>query len=168
MLEISTSGMTPLNKPDHLTPARAIAGQKRSRDAHEQVSEPSAADNPSEQLRILLIDDNRDLVETSGALLSHYGYLVASAYSGLSGIEKAKEFKPHVIVCDIGLPDMDGYEVARHILRCGELSGSRLISLSGYAQPSDFENSLEAGFHLHISKPVDFNSLKMILDAIVR
>jgi YesN/AraC family two-component response regulator len=83
-------------------------------------------------------------------------------------IEKAKEFLPNVIVCDIGLPDINGYEVARRILRCNELKGSRLISLSGYAQASDFEDSAQAGFDLHISKPVDFENLKTILDSIAQ
>ena len=116
-------------------------------------------------LRILLIDDNRDLVETSSKLLTFFGYTVMSAYSGTDGIDKAKRFLPHVILCDIGLPDIDGYEVARRITCCNSLAGCRLISLSGYAQASDIECSREAGFALHIRKPVDFENLKAILES---
>jgi PAS domain S-box-containing protein len=131
-----------------------------------QAKPASDEQRGAKRLRILLIDDNRDLVETTCALLTLYGYDVASAYSGLGGIEKAGVFRPHVILCDIGLPDIDGYEVARRLTRRGDPAGSRLISLSGYAQASDFDDSREAGFDLHITKPVDFENLKTILDSI--
>ncbi len=117
-------------------------------------------------LKILLIDDNQDLAETTGSLLTLYGYSVRTAYTGINGIQTAKEFLPHVIICDIGLPDIDGYEVARRISGCRELAGVSLISLSGYAQTGDFEFSKNAGFAMHISKPLDFDSLRKHLDSI--
>lgn len=120
----------------------------------------------SKSLKILIIDDNRDLAEITCALLTHYGYEVTAEYTGLDGIQRANAFLPHVIICDIGLPDIDGYEVARRISDCSEHKHVRLISLSGYAQASDFEYSREAGYAVHISKPVDFDYLKTILDAI--
>ena len=113
-----------------------------------------------------MIDDNRDLAETTSTLLTLYGYDVRAACTGISGIETAKEFLPHVIICDIGLPDIDGYEVARRLSDCRDLKDVCLISLSGYAQAGDFEYSKEAGFALHISKPVDFANLRSILDSI--
>ncbi|SHI00139.1 His Kinase A (phospho-acceptor) domain-containing protein [Sporobacter termitidis DSM 10068] len=146
-----------------LTLARAAGNQDEAPRDHEAPESIS-----SKPLRILLIDDNRDLVETSRALLTLYGYHVAAAYTGADGIEKAREFLPHVILCDIGLPDMDGYEVARRLAGCRELAGSRLISLSGYAQPAELKEGAAAGFDLHISKPVDFERLKQILDALIQ
>lgn len=118
--------------------------------------------------KILLIDDNRDLAEITCSLLALHGYEALAAYTGLDGIQKAIAFLPHVIICDIGLPDIDGYEVARRISDCKELGNVRLISLSGYAQASDFEYSREAGFAMHISKPVDFDNLKTILESIAQ
>jgi PAS domain S-box-containing protein len=122
----------------------------------------------SKPLKILLIDDNRDLAETTCSLLTLYGYNVKTAYNGASGIQAAKEFQPHVILCDIGLPDMNGYEVARKLTSRGALDTTFLISLSGYAQASDFEYSKEAGFAMHISKPVDFEKLREILDSVAQ
>ena len=69
-------------------------------------------------------------------------------------------------ICDIGLPDIDGYEVARRLSAGKEFKNTCLISLSGYTQASDYELSKGAGFSLHISKPVDFENLRRILDSI--
>ena len=136
-------------------------------EAHQSNGQPGTA-SAVKPLRILLIDDNRDLVETSSKLLTLFGYTVIAAYTGTDGIAKAKDFQPHVIICDIGLPDIDGYEVARRISGGNWLPGCRLISLSGYAQASDIECSRAAGFALHIRKPVDFENLKAILESIAR
>jgi two-component system CheB/CheR fusion protein len=119
-------------------------------------------------LKILMIDDNCDLAEITCSLLTHCGYEAAAEYSGLSGIQKARELMPHVILCDIGLPDIDGYEVARRISHIKELDNTRLISLSGYAQTSDFEYSKHAGFDLHISKPIDIEDLKDQIESIIQ
>lgn len=130
--------------------------------------EPETKDEPlaSKPLRILLIDDNSDLVEMMCSFLLLYGYDVASSYTGLEGVEKARAFQPQVIICDIGLPDIDGYEVARRISALEELRGTYLISLSGYAQASDFGFSKEAGYDMHISKPVNFMTLKHTIETI--
>lgn len=117
-------------------------------------------------LKVLLIDDNSDLVEMTCSFLSLYGYEVVSAGTGLEGIEKAQSFLPHVIICDIGLPDINGYEVAKRISDLKELEDAYLISLSGYAQTSDFGFSKEAGYDRHISKPVNFINLKNTLESI--
>ncbi len=121
----------------------------------------------SRPLTILLIDDNRDLIEMTGSFLTLLGYDVESAFTGAEGIEKAKAHRPHVVICDIGLPDIDGYQVARTLSGIEELKNTCLISLSGYAQAGDFELSKEAGYDMHISKPIDFKKLKSILDDVV-
>ena len=131
-----------------------------------EAGEMMGKEQLTQPLKVLLIDDNRDLAETTSTLLTLYGYDVRAACTGISGIETAKEFLPHVIICDIGLPDIDGYEVARRLSDCRDLKDVCLISLSGYAQAGDFEYSKEAGFALHISKPVDFANLRSILDSI--
>jgi PAS domain S-box-containing protein len=133
---------------------------------HTGVDEMKAEEQNNKSLKVLLIDDNHDLAETTGTLLSLYGYNVSTAGTGLSGIQTAYEFLPHVIICDIGLPDIDGYEVARRLSAGKEFKKTCLISLSGYTQASDYELSKGAGFSLHISKPVDFENLRRILDSI--
>ncbi|NLT15859.1 MAG: response regulator [Clostridiales bacterium] len=133
---------------------------------HTEADDMKAEEQKKKTLKILLIDDNLDLAETTGALLTLYGYNVRTAGTGMSGIQTAREFLPHVIICDIGLPDIDGYEVARRLSGDSEFGNVSLISLSGYTQASDYALSRGAGFSLHISKPVDFDNLRRILDSI--
>lgn len=117
-------------------------------------------------LKILLIDDNHDLADITCSLLSHYGYTAESAYSGLSGLSKAAQFLPHVIICDINLPDIDGYEVARRIVEDSALRHIILIAVSGSLQSGDYAQYSEAGFQMHIGKPMNFEKLKIILDSL--
>jgi CheY-like chemotaxis protein len=88
---------------------------------------------------------------------------VRCAEDGPVGIRKAKETKPDVILCDIGLPGISGYEVAEKILNDEELKDTFMIALSGYAQQRDIERSKEAGFRRHLAKPVQLDILKMAL-----
>ncbi len=112
-----------------------------------------------EQIQVLLIDDNRDFVSLTSTLLELYGYKAITAYTGMDGIARAQENAPDVIICDIGLPDMDGYSVASALRDCAGHDDRYLISLSGYAQPGDYIKSRQAGFDVHIGKPVDIAEL---------
>jgi signal transduction histidine kinase len=137
-----------------------------------QASKAVAADAGREtalikSLKILLIDDNRDLVDMTCSFLTLLGYNVASAQTGCEGIRRVKSFRPQVIICDIGLPDINGYEVAKRLSTFEGGNGICLISLSGYAQAGDVELSREAGFDYHLSKPLDFTKLRTILDTIL-
>jgi len=114
--------------------------------------------------RILVIDDIPDVAEILCSLLRYLGYEVVSAPDGIKGLARAKEFQPDVIFCDIGLPGMNGYEVARNLRRDDRLQDVYLIALSGYAQPEDIERSKEAGFNRHVAKPVDLAKLEQILE----
>jgi PAS domain S-box-containing protein len=113
--------------------------------------------------RILIIDDIPDIAEILSSLLSYLGHEVATAFSGPEGIAKAKEFQPKVVICDIGLPGMNGYEVAKSFRSDQELKDTFLIALSGYAQPEDLERSREAGFKKHLAKPVNLETLEQVL-----
>jgi CheY-like chemotaxis protein len=93
-------------------------------------------------------------------LLKKLGHEVMIANNGPEGIAKAREFKPDVILCDIGMPGMDGYDVAREIRSDDRLKNIILIALSGYAQPEDLKNSKDAGFDRHLAKPVRMVVLK--------
>jgi CheY-like chemotaxis protein len=90
---------------------------------------------------------------------------VSLAPGGRSGLERARAERPEVVLCDIGLPDLDGYEVARALRADPALSGTRLIALSGYAQPEDRERALQAGFDAHLAKPPDPEALSRMLAA---
>ncbi len=112
-------------------------------------------------LRILVVDDNRAAADGLGKLLSLRGHTTKVAYTGSEAIESAEEFKPHVIVLDIGLPDMNGYNVAR-ILRQKDFGGT-LVALTGYGQESDKELAFEAGFQFHLTKPVGLKDIEAVL-----
>jgi CheY-like chemotaxis protein len=118
-----------------------------------------AAARDKRSLRILIIDDSPDVVTSLEFLLKHAGHELAAAPDGTRGVEAARRFKPEVILCDIGLPDMDGYAVARALRADQITSGSYLIAVSGYGSEDDQRRSLEAGFDLHLNKPEGFAGL---------
>jgi PAS domain S-box-containing protein len=116
-------------------------------------------------LRILMVEDNRDGAETLQALLQLAGHEVVLACTGPEGVALAKQFHPDVVLCDIGLPGMDGFAVGRALRQDPVTAGSRLIVLSGYGQEEDRRKSREAGFDLHLTKPVDPFELQRLLRA---
>jgi PAS domain S-box-containing protein len=111
--------------------------------------------------RILIVDDNQDAVEMMDMLLTLDGYPTRKAFDGETGIAIAKEFQPEICLCDIGLPEMSGYELAGYLRKL--LPQSLLISISGWGQEEDHERSLKAGFDYHLVKPVQFNDLMKII-----
>lgn len=113
--------------------------------------------------RILVVDDNLDTADSISILLERSGHEVAVAYSAKKALETAVEYQPEVVLLDIGLPEMDGYEVARRLRDDSRLKGVKLIALTGYGQESDFQRSKEAGFDYHLVKPVDLEKIKELL-----
>ncbi len=116
----------------------------------------------SKEKRILVVDDNADAKELLEILLSGAGHKVRTASDGKTGIETLKTFQPDICLLDIGLPDMDGYELAR-ILR-EMMPEVTLIALTGWGQPEDRRRSTDAGFNHHLVKPVDFETLKTLVE----
>jgi PAS domain S-box-containing protein len=114
-------------------------------------------------LRILVIDDMPTITRLLSILLKNLGHEVITANSGPEGIVKAREFNPEVVFCDIGMPGMDGYDVAREIRSDDRLKNAFLIALSGYAQDDDLKRSMAAGFDRHLAKPVRMAVLKATL-----
>ncbi|MBI5489730.1 MAG: AAA family ATPase [Deltaproteobacteria bacterium] len=124
---------------------------------------PEAAVRPSCRRRVLIIEDNVDAADSLRDVLQLGGHEVAVANNGPDGIGKAREFRPEVVLCDIGLPGMDGYDVAR-VLRGDEtLRGTCLVALSGYALPEDILLAREAGFAHHIPKPPSLEKIAELL-----
>jgi CheY-like chemotaxis protein len=112
---------------------------------------------------VLLVDDNRDIADNLSLLLELKGHRVLVAHDGPSAIEIAKAERPEAIVLDIGLPGMDGYEVAIKLRQNPELAKTLLIAFSGYGQASDKEKSKAAGFDEHLVKPIDNEKLFALL-----
>ncbi|MGE5817026.1 MAG: PAS domain-containing protein [Deltaproteobacteria bacterium] len=113
--------------------------------------------------RILLIEDNQMGARTMRMVLTRMGHEVEVAHSGKEGIEAARQFGPEVVLCDIGLPDMDGFAVARTLRRETTTAEAYLIALSGYGQTEYQTQALEAGFKTYLTKPLDLNDLRGIL-----
>jgi two-component system CheB/CheR fusion protein len=121
------------------------------------------AELASVRCRILVVDDQVDMARSLAQALTLAGHDVEVAFDGLEGVERARAFRPDVVLCDLGMPQLDGYGVARALRADPELRCVRLVALSGYTQPEDRARSAEAGFDAHIAKPV---SLDQILRAI--
>ena len=135
----------------------------------ESVEEPArsaGAGAPSHgtSRRVLVVDDNVDAANSIAKILGLFGHDVRCAYDGLSALAQAETVRPDVIVLDIGLPGMDGYEVARR-LRAGKFARTPLIALTGYGQDEDRARSRDAGFDYHLTKPVDPEVLHGIVTA---
>ncbi|MGV3720183.1 MAG: PAS domain-containing protein [Actinomycetota bacterium] len=120
------------------------------------------------QLRILVVEDNQDAAETLRDLLQLSGYSVGLAHTGPQGLEMALTFQPEIILCDIGLPGLSGYEVAAALRRQAETAGLRLIAVTGYGSAADQERSRVAGFDLHLTKPVHPQDLHQALAKAMR
>jgi CheY-like chemotaxis protein/two-component sensor histidine kinase len=115
--------------------------------------------------RILVVDNNAQAAESVALLLDAWGYASRVAYDGPSALEAAAEWRPQVVLLDIGMPGMDGYEVARHLRARPELEGLILIAVTGYGEEEDRRRSREVGFDFHMVKPVPPEDLKELLAA---
>lgn len=105
--------------------------------------------------RVLVVDDNADAAESLATLLRLEGCVVEIAYTARQGLDVAASFGPDVILCDIGLPLMDGYAFAREMRQQSQVQPALLIALTGYTLPADQQRAAEAGFDMHLSKPPD-------------
>ena len=127
-------------------------------------AEPSPA-APSKPRRVLVVDDNEDAAASLGELLSLWGHEVQTAHDGRHALAAARQWQPEIILLDIGLPGMDGYEVAQRLLEDPVTSNTFLVALTGYGQEEDRRRSHEAGFDRHLTKPVELEQLQNLLHA---
>lgn len=124
---------------------------------------PAVSKTPFTRHRILVVDDNLDAANTSALLLKLLGHDVQTAVDGPTGLAAANVFKPEVVLLDIGLPGMDGYEVARRLRKMPETKDSLLVAVSGYGQAEDRRRSREAGFDHHVVKPATMEKLSALI-----
>ena len=113
-------------------------------------------------LRIVIVDDNPDMREMLHSLLSLYGHTVEGAPDGPQGLALILASRPDLAIVDIGLPGIDGYEVARQV-RKSIAHATRLIALTGHRQPEDQKRAFDAGFDHHLTKPISLESLESAL-----
>lgn len=122
------------------------------------VNEPETA----ERCRILIVDDNKDLATSLARLLGLLGHEVEVVFDGRKAIEAARTYRPRVLLLDIGLPLVDGYQVARTLRQEG-FHDILIIALSGYGQEEDRRRSREAGMNHHVTKPVDVKTIAELI-----
>jgi two-component system CheB/CheR fusion protein len=121
---------------------------------------------PPSRRRVLIIEDNVDAADSLREALEFSDHEVEVAYNGPAGIAKARKRKPDALFCDIGLPGMDGFDVARAFRADDALKGAYLVALSGYAQPEDVLRASEAGFDQHLAKPPSLERLEQALERV--
>jgi CheY-like chemotaxis protein len=130
----------------------------------ESLPSPTDAAEPAgPSLRVMVVDDSQDTAETLEMLLHSAGHDVRVVHDGPSALETAVDYCPEVVLLDIGLPGMDGFEVAQRLRHKPTLSGVVLVALTGYGQESDRQRSRDAGFNFHLVKPANYSNLKKIL-----
>ena len=131
--------------------------------AKPQARSPEAAAMKMPPQRVLVVDDNADAASSLAALLNLQGHETQAVYSGHEALERIESFKPHVALIDIGLPKMNGYELARQLRARLDRAALRLIALTGYGQAEDRARAQAAGFDDHLVKPVDLADLERTL-----
>jgi DNA-binding response OmpR family regulator len=122
-----------------------------------------AALSMSGRVRLLVADDNNDAADTLAMILGMMGYAVRVAYGGLEAIAVAQEFRPQAAILDVGMPELDGYQVAQELRRQSAGCGLVLIALTGWGDQDDRQCALLAGFDHHFTKPVDCDALVSVL-----
>ncbi len=118
------------------------------------------------QRRVLIIEDNVDAADSLREMLELSGHEVVVAYEGTSGLARVRSFRPDVVLCDIGLPGMDGYQIARAIREDDSLHRLCLVALSGYALPEDQRRAREVGFDRHLAKPPGAETLESLMGSL--
>ena len=135
--------------------------------AHENVRSP---EDPSDvaaeaacRLHVLVVDDQEDVADTVAALIEGLGHTVHTAYSGAGALALARRQRLDVIVTDIGMPGMSGYELAESVRLDPELKHLQLVALTGYGREEDRRRTVSAGFNVHLTKPVTDGALQAAL-----
>ena len=122
--------------------------------------------NAEAGLRILVVDDNSDYAESTATLLRLYGYSPEVARDGATALGAALHHQPAIVLLDIGLPGMNGWDLAQRIKEQAGATRPLLVAITGYGRPEDHRRSAEAGIDLHLTKPVDPEALRSLLNAI--
>jgi CheY-like chemotaxis protein len=132
--------------------------------APQPPSTPTETAKPTgPSLRVLVVDDSVDTAQTMAMLLKASGHDIRTAHTGPAALEAALDFRPNVVMLDIGLPGLNGYEVAKRLRQQPVLHNIVLVAMTGYGQETDRQHSQEAGFDHHLVKPAEFSKVQQIL-----
>jgi CheY-like chemotaxis protein len=126
-------------------------------------SPPRPTPAPMARRRVLVVEDNADAAETLCEMLRIWQHEVELARDGRTGLERIRTFRPDVVLCDVGLPELDGYGVARAVRADPSLAGTFLVAVTGYASPDDQRRAADAGFDRHLAKPVPVDVIEEVL-----
>jgi len=118
---------------------------------------------PGPARRILVVDDHQDSTDSLALLLRLRGHEVRTAHDGPSALEEIERYHPDVVFLDLGLPGMSGYDVARRVRTMNGLGSPRLVALTGYGTDADRQKTRDAGFDVHLAKPVDPRAVDALL-----
>ena len=139
---------------------------------HENSTKPTpemvnrhASPDASDALRILVVDDGKDDADSLAMLLRYYDYCVEVCCDSREALAIAHEFHPAVVLLDLAMPNINGYQLARAMRQMDELHDIKLIAVTGFGLPEFEPLSLEAGFNHHMVKPVDINKIRTLIDA---
>ena len=119
-------------------------------------------------LKLLVVDDNRDAADTCAMLLEASGHHVQTAYTGRQALELARVFRPHAMLLDIGLPDMDGYKLAQQVRATPWGRAAVLVAVTGWGQEQDRQRAVAAGFDQHLVKPISADTVEALLQSLMR
>ena len=136
--------------------------------APESIAPLETAKQPAQTSRVLVVDDNRDAADMFVIMLQTFGHEVQATYSSQTALEMAVAYQPDIVLLDIGLPEMDGYEVARHLRQHPQTKDVWVIAMTGYGQDADRQRAEEAGFDYHLVKPIDPEKLQAVLELLGR
>jgi PAS domain S-box-containing protein len=127
-------------------------------------AQPAGVPGGGRPRRVLIVDDNVDAADSAALLLRMWGHQVHTVHDGLSVSQAVRDFRPEIILLDIGLPGMTGYEVAQHLRAQPALDSLVLAAMTGYGQDEDRKRSAEAGFNYHLTKPLDPSKLEALIE----
>ena len=116
-------------------------------------------------MRILVVEDHAELAKLYSAWLMRNGHEVRTVYDGRDAVDQAADFQPDAVISDIGLPELNGYEVAMELRKQEQFKSTLLIALTAYGNPLDVETAKAAGLDHHLTKPCDFQELKALLSS---
>jgi DNA-binding response OmpR family regulator len=135
--------------------------------AQQPGSTPAPAPVPT-PLRVLVVEDDADTAESYAILLRLWGHDVHTVLSGAGAVAAALTYRPDIVLLDIGLPGIDGYQVARHLRGHAGLREPALIAVTGYSHEAERRHGREAGFDLHLVKPVPPEELRVVLTTVAK
>lgn len=121
----------------------------------------------SSSLRVLVVDDQPDLLSMLDLMMQRRKYAVKTALSGDEAIQMAPDFAPHVVISDIGMPGMDGYQLMAHLRAAPDLAPFKSIALSGYDLEAENKRARDAGYDAHLLKPIEFDQLFEMIEELV-